>query len=269
MRDSTKLTVESSQSFSQVLLVETSASYLNSLSPDQAISFLSSLQTVRDHLTRELEGMTQQVQKKTLRLESIQALLAEAGALEVTTPEPTSSTDETVSQESIAAAISELATLPVPDSVNTKETQEEMPTPNGNLPTQPKPKSSSKGDRTKPTSSKAQPKGKSVPTSKTNTPPAKKLTPKTPSAKKLELREFLLPKFQGNALTDVVAQILASATKPLHLNDLLLEMYGTLPTQTAEKAKISLANVLSTGKKQGKWQSLGDGKYAAKTVVAK
>ncbi len=249
--------------------METSASYLNSLSPDQAISFVSSLQTVSDHLTHELEGMTQQVQQKTLQLESIQALLAEAGAVELPTPEPTSSTDETISQESIAAAISELAALPIPDSLKTTETQEAMGISNGNLPPAPKSKNSSKGDPTKLTPSKAQPKGKSVPATKTNTSPAKKPTPKTPSAKKLELREFLLPQFKGSALTDVVAQILASATKPLHLNDLLTEMYGTLPPQTAEKAKISLANVLSTGKKQGKWQSLGDAKYAAKAIATR
>ncbi len=108
-----------------------------------------------------------------------------------------------------------------------------------------------------------------MPASKTNASPVKKPTPKTPSAKKLELREFLLPKFKGNALTDVVAQILASATKPLHLNDLLTEIYGTLPPQTAEKAKNSLANVLSTGKKQGKWHNLGDGRYAAKAITTK
>ncbi len=250
--------------------METSASYLNTLSHKEAIAFVTSLQTVSDHLSRELEQMNQQMHQKALQLQGIQALLNEAIDVKSTTSDANSSTDRTVSPEAVAAAISELAALPASDSVNTKEMQEDISVSNGNLSPDPdpNPKNSNKGDRQTPPSSKTQPTRKSLSTSKPDTSPTKKPTRLTKLTKQPELRDMLLPKFRGNTLTDVVAQILGSAKQPLHLNDLLAEMYGTLPAQTREKAKISLANVLSTGKKEGKWQNLGDGMYAAKAVAA-
>ncbi|PZV11712.1 MAG: hypothetical protein DCF22_13815, partial [Leptolyngbya sp.] len=61
---------------------------------------------------------------------------------------------------------------------------------------------------------------------------------------------------------------LEDANKPLHLNDLLEQMYGKVSDQTFQRAKVSLANVLSTGMGKGRWKSAGKGFYAGnKTVV--
>lgn len=76
-----------------------------------------------------------------------------------------------------------------------------------------------------------------------------------------------MQEFQGKTFTDSVAQILENAPKPLHLNELLAQMYEGLSDQDYERAKISLASVLSVGKKEGKWQNLGQGMYAGNAVA--
>lgn len=82
----------------------------------------------------------------------------------------------------------------------------------------------------------------------------------------VDLRELLTKEFQGKPFTDSVAEILENASKPLHLNELLAQMYEGSSDQDYERARISLANVLSVGKKEGKWQNLGQGMYASNTM---
>jgi len=58
--------------------VATPTSYLQTLSPAEARAFITSLGQVQSHLQQELEWMNQQMQQKTMQLQGIETLLAEA-----------------------------------------------------------------------------------------------------------------------------------------------------------------------------------------------
>jgi hypothetical protein len=239
------------------------SSYLQTLSKDEANEFLASLQKIKAHLSGELEWMKQQVEQKTLQLQGIEALLTEAIALGLS--DATSDVTST-SETTDLAATSFNAVLPPASDMAGSDDELELPangTSNGNGSAQ-----SSPAAGTKP-SSKSQAKTQSVTANKTNTTKKKPSSSKS-SAKAAksntnrDLKELLLPTYAGKTLTDVVAQILNDTNKPLHLNDLLEEMYGEISDRDFKRAKISLANVLSVGKKEGKWLNLGEGLYTAK-----
>ncbi len=75
------------------LAVATSTSYLQTLAKDEAIAFVASLQKVKDHLSQELQWMSEQAQQKTAQLQSLETLLSEAVALGLITAQ-TDSTPE-------------------------------------------------------------------------------------------------------------------------------------------------------------------------------
>lgn len=217
--------------------------------------------------------MNQQIQQKTAQLQGIETLLAEASASGF-------STDDSQSDlRSITAAI-EPATSEVPSSdesqldrlirdrkpksqptrtigaMTTKGAAKASPKPQVNAQSvqlsQPKsvktvPKNSVKGQKPKQTS--------------------KSFHSKRPSNSPEELRNLLLPKFEGKTLKDVTAQVLQDANKPIHLNEIITEMYGSLSTDDLKRAKISLMNILSAGRKDGIWRNLGQGKYAATGIT--
>ncbi|MDX2242519.1 MAG: hypothetical protein NW224_17670 [Leptolyngbyaceae cyanobacterium bins.302] len=278
----------------------TPTSYLQTLSRNDAIAFIDSLQRVKSHLSGEIQWMHQQVQQKTVQLQGIETLISEAIELGLLTAEA-SSTDGSLSLPSVATE--HLTTEDIISSVIESDESDEfdrVPN-NGNgvlNPTSPgasstavsssvptltpitagatKAKSNRKNTKN---STPSKPKAQTASTNKTGSnktksSPAKKAGSSQRLASKVskpsntqELKNLLLPKFAGKTLTDAVAQILGEATKSLHLNDLLSQMYGDLSAQDFKRAKISLANVLSIGKKEGKWQNLGDGLYAANSVA--
>lgn len=241
-------------------------SYLQTLPEDEAIAFVASLQKVRDHLQEELEWMNQQVQQKTIQLQGIDTLLAEAAA-------PKSKSNSSGSASDDLPAKAESSTLEPLDPAETEDVLERVALSNGDA------SSVAQISNVDPTSSPIAPLGspKSLRDARTVTgkPKAAKAPKQPRSAAKAnsqsssssrnnqDLRKLLVKKFQGKNLTDAVAQILKGADKPLHLDDLLMEMYGKLSESDFKRAKVSLANVLSVGKKDGKWQNLGEGLYAA------
>jgi len=212
--------------------VATSTSYLQTLSQDDAIAFVASLQKVKDHLQSELNWMNQQVQQKTVQLEGIETMLSEAATLSIdrTTAQLNSDYGDDSNHQEVETNSDATEALDPPFEIKDS---------NGSIASKPK-------------ATKA--KGAKAP----------KSTAKTgSSSRRKELRELLLPKFEGKSLTDVVAQVLTQSEAPLHLNQLLTQMYGSLAHQDFKRAKESLANILSVGKKEGKWQNMGGGVYQA------
>ena len=242
----------------------TPTSYLQTLSQDEAIAFIRSLQKVKSHLSGELEWMTQQVEQKTTQLQGIETLLAEAIALGFISPGSDATADVTTAKTIASPPPSQTVSPAVGDGLSNGSHAAKS-----DLDTAPL-------NRT--TSTTTSP--KSVPpmsamTKKANEAKAKKPSSSLKSAGResqskayKELRELLVPKFRNKTFTDVVAHVLSSAAKPLHLDELLSEMYGTLSTQDFKRAKVSLANVLSVGKNEGKWKNLGQGMYAANSVAS-
>ena len=250
-------------------MATSTSSYLQTLPSDDAVAFVSSLQKVKDHLRGELEWMTQQVQQKTLQLQGIETLLSEYGILDPSALQ----TQLTAEAEVPLSSTTEALETSSSDSVSNEQNQTQSPTSTATATSKntvaiAKPQQTSKSSKT--TNSKRQSKSQSSVPTKPKATTAKKTKPAGKSASQAgksvgrkELRELLLPKFAGQSLTNVVAQVLAGTDQPLHLNQLLTEMYGILTDQDFQRAKVSLANVLSVGKKEGKWQNIGEGLYAA------
>jgi len=244
--------------------VATSVSYLQTLSQDDAIAFVASLQKVKDHLSHELEWMNQQAQQKTLQLQGIEALLSEASELGLFESETTAVPKASISSltqsppTDLGSLVSSSNNFDLTYQSNGNVSEEEILMPGvfeveavePSETAKRQPKSSSSGKTGMKTTKEAKSSVKS--TSK----PIK-------ASRRKDLKDLLLPQFTGQSLSSAVAQILAQSAKPLHLNQLLTKMYGNLDDQDFKRAKESLANVLSTGKKQGKWQNLGEGLYQA------
>jgi hypothetical protein len=227
--------------------------YLQTLSTAEAIALVASLQKLKEHLTQELKWMQQQVQQKMIQFQGIETLLAEADSLGL---EASSFQSAPPSQEE--GASTELEAI-APDS----ELESESPAAQAKLP---------------PSDSLS-----AVALALENLPPKAKaisstsrLTKgkRTNSAVKLsfrgqtkELRELLMPQYQGKTFGDIVGQILTQVNAPLHVNEVLQEMYGDLPQTDQKRAKGALLKLLSAGKVEGKWQSLGQGIYVANQVT--
>jgi hypothetical protein len=232
--------------------VATSPSYLQTLPQDEAIALVTSLQKVKEHLTQELQWMDEQVQQKTVQLQGIETLLSEATDLGLLTL--TSDVTAEVATPTVSDSDAPLRAIPsnlsssVEPQINGQEQDDNFKTKPATKSATASITSAAKAKQTKsspkPTSNKSQPTSSS------------------------DLRQFLKAEFQETTFTDAVSQILDAANKPLHLDDLIEQMYGKVSDQTFQRAKVSLANVLSTGMGKGRWKSAGKGFYTGnKTVV--
>jgi len=237
--------------------------YLQTLPSDEAIVLVASLQKVKDHLAEELEWMNQQIQQKTVQLQGIETLLAEADSLQLAKADPkTTAGSPTKNLES--------RTTGNADRISASDSLGILTSALNRLPakTEEKPKASPKTVSSKPqTKAKASPSETSSPTKDKQAVPTKTNRKGSPSGKPKELRDLLVKKYQGKTFGDIANQLLTNANKPVHVDDLLTEMYGNLPPSDYKRAKLALAKLLSAGKIEGKWQSLGQGTYAANGVA--
>ena len=224
----------------------TSPSYLQALPQDEAIAFVTSLQKVKEHLSQELQWINEQVEQKTVQLQGIETLVSEAtnlGLITLTSDGTTKVATSTIHDSDAPLSVS-------PSSLSsTIEPQTNEQEQDDNLKTKPAPKSATASITSATKAKQTKPSPKS--TGKKNQP--------TSSS---DLRQLLKAEFQETTFTDAVAQILENADKPLHLDDLLEQMYGKLSDKTFQRAKVSLANVLSTGMGKERWKSAGKGFYA-------
>ncbi|EKQ66883.1 hypothetical protein OsccyDRAFT_4693 [Leptolyngbyaceae cyanobacterium JSC-12] len=261
----------------------TPTSYLQTLSQDEAIAFITSLQKVKVYLSSELEWMTQQVQQKTTQLQGIETLLSEAISLGLLTSDANLPPDAGIGIPTPPASTVKLSSASINDSppngnaastLNLETASSHPAAPSiPSVSASATPQASNNKNQTVNSSSTQSP-VKSTVSHKSSVAKTKGSGSSLKSASKgsrltknKELRELLVPRFRGGTLTDAVAQILENATKPLHLNELLSEMYGTLSADDFKRAKVSLANVLSIGKNEGKWKNLGQGMYTSNTTA--
>lgn len=248
-------------------MTSASTSYLQTLPADEADAFLVALQKLKDHLSKELQLLNQQVQQKTMQFQGIEALLAEAQAKESAKqqPSPPSTLD--------AASLGLLDTI-APSLEPADNSQ--LPTTNGAAPadgvtTAPQEQKTAKP----PAAAKAQSPSKAATASKGSTTTKKKSAAKPKAQGKKptttqgsELRKLLQPQFQDKTFGDAVSEILEQANQPLHIDELIDTLYGELSDPDYERAKVSLANVLSVGSGKGRWKNISKGMYAGNTVAA-
>jgi len=264
--------------------------YLQTLPSNEAIALVTSLQKVKEHLTEELDWMNQQLQQKTTQLQGIETLLAEADSLgltqsDATTSTPTAKTKATTSSTSSTkpkTTAKKTTSAPVAAPENGTTSNGDVPpafdpmlalsSVLDNLP--PKAEAEAKAEIAPKTSPKPQTKAKvekapaSSPT-KDNKPAAPKASSKAkPTGKQKELRELLVKKYQDKTFGEIAEELLTRANKPIHVNELVKEMYGNLSEADSKRARLALTKLLSAGKMEGKWQSIGQGVYAAKGVKA-
>lgn len=238
-------------------------SYLQTLNKNEAIAFIASLQKVKEHLSHELQWINAQAEQKTTQLQGVEAIIGEAVALGWISSPPTDNTISDVSLTSLSGEMSEGASsngnISLAD-INTTTVEDELT-----------PLTASKSDRRKSNSPSAAPtstakKPRSSKAKSTGT--AKKSTSKAGlSAKSPDLKHFVRAEFQEHSFTDAVSQILEDSKEPIGLSDVIAKLYGDLSNQDYQRAKISLTNVLSTGKNKGKWKSIGRGMYASNAVA--
>jgi hypothetical protein len=251
--------------------VATSTSYLQTLAKDEAIAFVASLQKVKDHLSQELQWMNEQAQQKTTQIQGIETLLSEASTLGLVTPEADSIPDVTPeSVEELASAI-ELAAAES-GSTASSDAPEPVAAAIAALPAK-KTSTKQRGSQGKANSAKT-PSPK--PSATTQTTTAKKPPkPATPPADKTNqrgktsnLQRFLKSQWRDKALTESVGDILNNASAPLSTDEVMAELYDGLSKEDYNRAKNSLANILSVGRSKGTWKSTGRGRYAGNAVAA-
>jgi hypothetical protein len=251
------------------LAVATSTSYLQTLAKDEAIAFVASLQKVKDHLSQELQWMNEQAQQKTTQIQGIETLLSEALALGLVTetdsiPDVTpesvvelasaielaaaesGGTESSAEPEPVAAAI---AALPA-KKTSTKQRGSQGKASSAKTPS-PKPSAT-----TQTTTAKKPPKPATPPNGKTNQ-----------RGKTSNLQRFLKNQWRDKALTESVGDILNSASAPLSTDEVMAELYDGLSKEDYNRAKNSLANILSVGRSKGTWKSTGRGRYAGNAVA--
>jgi hypothetical protein len=109
---------------------------------------------------------------------------------------------------------------------------------------------------------------------KPRTVPAKQATLSTPPVSKAAqrgkaspLQRFLKSQWQDKALIEAVSDILHRATAPLNTDAVMAALYDDLPQADYDRAKHSLANILSVGRSKGAWKSPGRGLYAGNAVA--
>ncbi|NEQ48368.1 MAG: hypothetical protein F6K00_34495 [Leptolyngbya sp. SIOISBB] len=257
----------------------TPTSYLQTLSSAEASAFIASLQKVQAHLQKELAWMNQQVQQKTVQLQGIETLLTEAsmlGHLETNTDmvaAPDTPDVQTTPEPTMEPAAAETAAPPQAEPAGTNDVEADVDASEG-VPAQESasspaeiaaPPATAQGKKTasKPSAKAKSPKSSSVkattkkqPSTKTQSRSKARKTRAQPKS-----RALLRPEFADTSLTDAVTQVLTQAAEPLHLDQLVSELYEDISGEDLKRIKKALANVLSEGKKTGKWRNVGNGVY--------
>ncbi|MEM6840517.1 MAG: hypothetical protein AAF609_27260 [Cyanobacteria bacterium P01_C01_bin.120] len=237
----------------------TPISYLQTLSSTEAGAFITSLQKVQAHLQQELAWMNHQVQQKTMQLQGIETLLTEATTSEPTAPAAAETVAPTQAQPSGKTDVE--AAAAASEGVSAKEV--------ASSPAQvAAPPATAQGKKTaaKPSAKVKSPKSSSAKATTKKSPSAK--TPSSSKAGKTQAepksRALLRPEFADTSLTDGVTQVLTQAGEPLHLDQLVSELYEDVSGEDLKRIKKALANVLSKGKKTGRWRNVGNGVYQIK-----
>ena len=228
--------------------------------------------------------MNQQVQQKTVQLQGIETLLSEASMLEHL---------ETDADRVVAPAASDVQTTPEPttepaaaetvvptqaEPAGTNDVEADVAASEG-VPAQESasspaevaaPPATAQGEKTasKPSAKTKSPKSSSGKATTRKQPSTKTKTQSRSQARKTKAqpksRALLRPKFADTSLTDAVTQVLTQAAESLHLDQLVSELYEDVSGEDLKRIKKALANVLSEGKKTGKWRNVGNGVYQIK-----
>ena len=236
----------------------TPTSYLQSLAYDEAIAFVTSLQSVKAHLSHELQWMGTQVQQKTMQLQGIETLLSEALTLGLLTADDMHSTAD-------AGSVTTAATAPIATAAIAPERALELPaaadegTPS--IESTDESTDESTEESTEPVAAIA-----SLPAEVTSPSPATKATQR---GKASGFQRFLRSPFRHQALTDAVSDILNRAAAPLSTDELMAALYDGLPQADYQRVKHSLANILSVGRSKGAWKSTGRGRYAGNAATTR
>ncbi|XGV97696.1 MAG: hypothetical protein ACAF41_01885 [Leptolyngbya sp. BL-A-14] len=241
-----------------------SSSYLQTLPKDEAIAFVASLQTVKDHLSQALLWLEAQVQQKTVQLQGIETLLSEAATLGLLVAAP----------HSIPAPSTHESTAALPDTgdgsplsaIVAAATAARLPQ---------KPAKQSPRQQRHVASAKAARDSQPATATKTNLAKTKPSKPATPPphnvnqrGKASPLQRFLKRQWHDKALTAAVGDILDQAAAPLSTDELMAALYDGLPTAEYDRAKHSLANILSVGRSKGTWKSTGRGLYVGNAFTS-
>lgn len=237
-------------------------SYLQTLTNDDAIAFVASLQQVKDYLSQELQWMDEQVQQKTVQLQGLETLLSEAAMLGLVA--------DSTSEPALAVAAPGVTAVVANGSVPPDEVTEPLATTIAALPVETP--SMQQRDQQGAGQAKTRRGSQTSGTTKNSTAKAKQSNASTPAARKAQrgtvgLQQFLQHQWRDKALTESVINILNHASAPLTADDIMAELYDGLPKEDYQRAKHSLANVLSVGRSKGIWKSTGRGHYAGNTVT--
>ncbi len=238
---------------SRGLTVVTSTSYLQTLSQDDALVFVASLQQVKAHLKSELEWMHTQLHQKTKQLEGIEVILSQAASIgilnhssvenQVLASEKRGNVDShSVVSETSQGINDAIPPIDIADSAD-DDRQDTL-----------------KPQRRVKTDAKQQ-KPKKVKQPKSSIKATRKGRKSSEGVDGAELGQFLQPAFQNKSLMESIAQVLDDSSEPLETDDIMAELYAGLSSQDYGRAKRSIANLLSLGKRKGKWQSIGRGRY--------
>jgi hypothetical protein len=168
-----------------------------------------------------------------------------ASAIELAAAE-SEGTESSAEPEPVAAAI---AALPA-KKTSTKQRGSQGKASSAKTPS-PKPSAT-----TQTTTAKKPPKPATPPAGKTNQ-----------RGKTSNLQRFLKNQWRDKALTESVGDILNSASAPLSTDEVMAELYDGLSKEDYNRAKNSLANILSVGRSKGTWKSTGRGRYAGNAVA--
>jgi hypothetical protein len=254
-------------------------SYLQTLADDETIAFVASLQSVKAYLNQELQWINEQVQQKAMQLQGIETLLSEALARGVM---PTDA-DSVATHPSLVVAPSRPM---VTADVAMGESDLEIPTvANGGTASSESMDAVAAAIAALPDKTSSKSRGGKVKSAQTKTPRSSQSaklpkasaakTKRSPSSvskasrtgKTSELNQFLRSQFRGKVLIESVSEILDRASAPLNTDEIMAELYEGLSTEDYQRAKHSLANILSMGKSKGAWQSAGRGRYADKAAA--
>jgi hypothetical protein len=250
-------------------------SYLQTLADDETIAFVTSLQSVKAYLSQELQWINEQSQQKTMQLQGIETLLSEAlarGLLPTdagSVPIPLSAADPSTPMVTTDVATGE-SDLDIPNPSNGgTASSESSDGVTAAIAALPNPTSSkSRGGKVKSAQTKTPRSSKSGKTPKASAAKTKRspssVSKASRTGKSSELNQFLRGQFRGKVLIESVSEILDRASAPLNTDEIMAELYEDLSTEDYQRAKHSLANILSMGKSKGTWQSAGRGRYAGK-----
>lgn len=256
-----------------------SHSYLQTLAKDEAIAFVASLQKVKEHLSHELQQISEQIQQKTLQLQGIETLLSEAAGLGLA-PHTTSTSDLTASSninvvmEDVPFNAASATTSPLARTTVAANSNNLAANAAASTVSSPPPKRAKQRQQSKPLQPKRD--ATKLPTvEKTSAAKTEKPARSTPSSSdgsKAALsgfQTFLQTNFQDKSMTESVGEILERAKEPLNTDAIMAELYHGLPNEAYDRAKSSLSNILSVGKTKGKWKSPARGTYIGNAVAPK